>query len=260
MNDNYNDGKLLNIDDGEWLVDNGVLETCCISNREDVSIPNGVVEISAYAMSDNFDMRRLYIPRSVRVISGEAFYYCSNLEEIIIENPKINLKNGCFQGVTGLKCVYIGGQKVDLIVTQTQLWNGKDGNCIEKYVGAEENYKVDDDIIQIGTESFCENTTLKSVSIPDSVLEIEDRAFSDCESLQEVQLPQNLGVIGECAFENCRNVKTIRIPESVFNIRRGAFRGWTSKQTIYIYSYFKGSGIKFFQKWRKGCNARIVYY
>ncbi|MDE6275297.1 MAG: leucine-rich repeat domain-containing protein [Clostridia bacterium] len=259
MKDNINDRELLNIDDDEWLIIDSVLEDCRMTeNVEEVRIPDGVTEISSYAF-DGGDIKTIYAPRSVQTICECAFDGSWNVEEIYIENPNVVLENGSLGTLEKLKDVYIDGQKIKVVVTDGEYGVGDArGNCIEKYLGDDETYTVDGDIMKIGESAFYDNHTLKEVNIPSAVVEIDDNAFASCTTLTQVQLPDTLEIIDRWAFKGCDKITEIKIPNSVYSILDGAFAGWKNNQTIYVPTSFKKP--KFFQKWRKGCKANIIYY
>ncbi len=258
MIDNNDDIELLNVDNDEWWINDGVLENCRIVDCEDVRIPDGVTEIGDYPF-DSFDMKRIYMPKSVTKVGELGFGFCPNLQEIHIANRDIILQNECFSDLENLKSVYIGGQKFEVIVTQGS-YGTKDvqGNCLERYLGEDERYVVDSDIKKIGEASFCNCFSIRELVIPQSVEEISDRAFLNCSALAQVELPDKLGIIGWRAFEGCSAIRELKIPQSVFVIRERAFDGWKSNQTIYVPLYFKK--LRLLQKWRRNCKATVIYY
>ncbi|MDE6361784.1 MAG: leucine-rich repeat domain-containing protein, partial [Clostridia bacterium] len=250
--------ELLNVDDEEWWIDDGVLQDCKITDCEEIRIPDGVIEIGDYPF-DSFDIKRIYMPKSVTKVRESGFSFCPNLQEIYIANKGIILENKCFCDLENLESVYIGGQKFKVIVTQGSYGTEDDlGNCLERYLGEDERYVVDDDIKKLGESSFCNCSTLREVAIPQSVVEIDDKAFLNCKALTQVELPDSLEIIGWRAFEGCKAISELKIPQSVYHIRERAFDGWKSNQTIYVPLYFKK--LKFLQKWRKACKATIIYY
>lgn len=259
MEDNFASKELLNIDNEDWWIEDGVLEGCRIEDDvEMVKLPDGIIEIGSYSFAFN-GIKSIYVPKSVRTICEGAFEGSWKLEKLYIENPNIILENGCLIGLESLKTVYIGKQKIEVIVTDGE-YGIKDerGNCLEKYLGEDEVYKIDSDIKKIGEGAFCNNSTLKEVVISPSVVEIDDEAFSNCSALSKVDLPDTLEIIDRFVFRHCTNIKEIRIPKSVYSILDAAFVGWKSNQTIYVPTNFKK--MKLLQKWRRGCKANIIYY
>ena len=251
--------ELLNVDDGIWWIDDGILEACRIEDDLDsLKLPNGIIEIGYYAFRIN-GIRSIYVPVSTHTIRDGAFDGCCKLEELYIANPDVYLESGCFYNLQSLKAVYIGGKKINVIVTEGEYGIGDNkGNCLERYLGEDERYTVDSDIKKINQTAFYNNSTLKEVVIPPSVVEIDDEAFAYCKALEQVELPDTLEIIDRQVFAGCTNIREIKIPKSCYSILDAAFVGWKSNQTIYVPLSFKK--LKLLQKWRRGCKATIIYY
>ena len=256
------DYEVLNFRNDEWDIEDGVLLKCRMNryiNIESIRIPDGVLKINTEAFSHI--VKSIYIPKSVHTICSCAFQGCYQLESIYIDNLDVYLEKGCLYELENLKNVYIGGKRYDVIVTQFYSGNcGAQVYCLERYLGNAKEYHVDDDIKVIGGLAFYNNTTLKKIVLPESVEEIELYAFS-CDSdnsLTQVILPDSLKIIGIRAFNNCTSIEEIKRPQAVNFIGKEAFERWESWQKINIPVEFKES--KFYQKWRKGCDAEIIYY
>lgn len=249
--------NLLNIDDDDWNIVDGVLKDCWIEGQEEIAIPDGVVEISSCAITCNFEIHTLRIPKSVKIIRNHAFDSNENLKDIYIENPNPIFEYGAFSELDSLENVYVGGERIDVIVTQDEL-SGERFYCLERYLGKDEFYAVDGDIAEIGEKAFYYNTNLKKVIIPSSVERIMEEAFSGCSNLKEVQIAPNVYSIWNRAFADCKNIIELKLPNTVFDIADEAFDGWTSEQTIYISKEAKRMSKK--NKWEKGCKANIIFY
>ncbi|MDE5755738.1 MAG: leucine-rich repeat domain-containing protein [Clostridia bacterium] len=262
MNNN-NNYEMLNLYNDEWEIVNGILCKYHLKWGKEIDrlrIPDGVTEID----EDAFEFARvksIVIPKSVHTIRVCAFRD-SYIQAIYIENPEIYLERGCFYQLENLNKVVIGKRRFEVIVTQFDSDTcGDDAYCLERYVGEAQEYYVDDDIKVIAGGAFCNCETLEKVVLGKSVEEIEMYAFSsdsDKCSLRQVVLPDSLRIIGICAFAGCNSIDEIKIPQSVEIIEKEAFRDWESWQKIYMPLRFKKVwGV---QKWRKDCEAEIIYY
>ena len=290
----------LNIDDGTFKVVDGVLIKCLATNKfcSDLKIPDGVIEIGYHAISSWYE-KTMYIPKSVKIISEDWINCAVRVTTIYIENPEVYLEAGCLKNLKQIKEIYIGGKKIDVLITQ-----GEEVH-LEKYLGKDKSYRIDDDVEIIGSYAFscCEN--LERVEFSKSVKDIDFCAFKDCSTLKEIIVDGSIFHIGGGgAFEGCKNLQKIVLNDSVTIIDDNAFKGCKLLQTVvlskslmYIWSNafedcinikqlnippsiysispeaFKGwqrnqtiripkrfKKLRILQKWRKGCKAKIEYY
>ena len=245
----------LNIDKDNCKVVNNVLTKCNDYYNKDLIIPKGVMVLDRFSITSLYSTE-LIVPMSVEVIRRNAVAYASKITKLYIENPEIYLEVESLVGFLNLKEIYIGGERVDTVVTQ------KDGEKIsvylEKYVGNDKSYSIDNDIQAIGEKAFLNRSNLESVEIPSSVKTINSNAFKDCVSLKEINIPESVRNIWGWAFENCYGIGELTIPRSVDYLGIEAFKGWRRNQIIRVPSHLKR--IKFKQRWRKGCNAKMIYY
>lgn len=80
---------------------------------EDLSIPEGVEEISGHAFY-NSNVKRVVIPDSVKTIRPQAFYEASKLEEVIIGAGVTTIPSRCFEDCTSLKTVFLPDNVVNI--------------------------------------------------------------------------------------------------------------------------------------------------
>ncbi|MDE6474220.1 MAG: leucine-rich repeat domain-containing protein [Clostridia bacterium] len=247
----------LNIDNDNFKIVDRVLLNFRDYQSQKIAIPKGVTELAQYSVSC-MCANVIHIPMSVDIIRRHAFLLSRNVTKLYIENPDIYLEVGSLENIHNLKEVYIGGQRVETVVTQRS--DKKNSLYLEKYVGQAKEYRVDDDISVIGSEAFLNCETLERVEIPKSVGHIGTKAFSGCTSLKEIEMHDSIQDISLWAFENCKSVKEFTLPENIdeWDISSEIFKGWTSRQTIRAPKHLKK--FKFLQKWRKGCRAKIIYF
>ena len=93
---------------------------------------------------------------------------------------------------------------------------------------------IPDSVTSIGDGAFYNCTSLTSIEIPDNVTSIGDYAFFDCTSLTSIEIPDSVTSIGYEAFCNCTSLTSIEIPDSVTSIGEGAFWGCTSLTSVVI--------------------------
>ena len=118
---------------------------------------------------------------------------------------------------------------------------GLSGATIDAYNGTDENVVVPEklggkDVVNINSEAFYRNDTIKTVKLPSTLTFIGDRAFSECHSLEKIVIPSSVTYIEMEAFSGCTSLSEIEIPSSVGYIGNSAFENCTSLSEITIQS------------------------
>ena len=93
-------------------------------------------------------------------------------------------------------------------------------------------------VINIYSEAFEYNDTIRSVVLPNTILSIDDRAFFSCDSLISIEIPNSVVSIGRSAFAFCSGLTSVIIPDSVTSIGESAFSNCPGLATVSI-----GSGL-----------------
>lgn len=79
-------------------------------------------------------------------------------------------------------------------------------------------------ITAVSSESFRNNTEIKSVTLPSSITDVGYYSFSGCTSLEEVDLSQTkLTSIPNGLFKGCTSLKTVKLPDTITSIGDEAF-------------------------------------
>lgn len=90
------------------------------------------------------------------------------------------------------------------------------------------------DIVAIAKNAFCQNTTIKSITISDGISEIGWNAFGDCANLTNITLPDGLRYISDHAFNNCTRLESITIPSTVVAVGKYAFNSCKNLNSITV--------------------------
>ncbi|MEE1060579.1 MAG: leucine-rich repeat domain-containing protein [Ruminococcus sp.] len=138
------DGVLYNKDKTELI--------CCPMNKSGIcNIFNGVLSIDRSEFYGRTKLTKIIIPESVTQIGGEAFYRCTSLKDIVVDDDNANFSS------------------------EDGVLFDKNKTIIKYYPAAktETNYTVPDTVTSIGDYAFGDCTSLESITIPDSVKDIE---------------------------------------------------------------------------------------
>ena len=176
---------------GKWVVD-------CYRKIDKANIREGTIGIAMCAISFCSDLRSITIPDSVTSIGYHAFYNCSGLTSIIVEqnNPIYHSADNCL--IETANKILITGCKASVIPN-------------------------DGSITSIGDGAFRYCSGLTSITLPDGVTSIGDSAFEECFDLINITIPDSIMSIGREAFYGCDSLTSITIPDSVTNIKTDAF-------------------------------------
>ena len=141
-------------------------------------------------------MKSIRIHKNIQEID-KAFYGCTNLSTLIIEDRNTTLKlgsnNSPLFGDCKLDSVYIGGKIV---------------------------YNTSSDY---GYSPFYRNTSLRTVKISDVETTIYDNEFYGCTNLQNVSIGDNVKSIGKWAFSACSSLKNFTFGSGLQSIGQEAF-------------------------------------
>ena len=189
-------------DDNKYFVLTGI-GTC---NDEYISIPSKykglpVIEIEYGAFYECVNIKRVRIPSQITIIDDSAFYNCSKLEEIYLDEGS--------QITTIGKSTFYNCKKLISITIPEGVMSLKE--AVFSGCGS------------LTTVVFEENSALYT---------IQDRVFEECRNLQNIEIPNSVTSIGNRAFFNCRNLTTITIPKKVVGIGIEAFSDCVSLKEV----------------------------
>lgn len=82
---------------------------------------------------------------------------------------------------------------------------------------------IPDTVTSIGDQAFYCCYSLASITIPNGVTSIENNTFLSCYSLSSVLIPDTMTSIGTQAFQNCYSLASIIMPDTITSIGNSAF-------------------------------------
>ena len=177
-----------------------------------------------YAFSGNKDIRKMFIPKSVKMLN-QTFANCTNFDEVVFEQGSqlTEIRGETFEN-TAISTITIPA-------TVTRFSNNDNGNVFAgctnlRSVIFEEGSQITD----FGSGCFSGCSQLVDINIPSSVRYLG--GFSNCTSLTKIDIPEGVTSIG--SFSGCTNLSNITIPASVTNIGQNAFKDCTKLSCIAI--------------------------
>ena len=200
----------------------------------ELTIPDGVEEISRGAIAFALALERIFIPGTVITIGENAFFGCPTLVDVVIgKDSRLSvIGDEAFSGCTMLNSINLP----DGLLTIGE----------RAFAGCEslESILIPGSVKTIGEEAFRECESLESLEIRYGVESIGDSAFIVCISLESIIIPGSVKTIGEYAFGWCESLKNVDIPDSVETIGEGAFWGCTALESAVL-----GTGITSIDSW-----------
>ena len=160
---------------------------------------------------------------SVVTFRNQAFYNCSWLREVILNDGLIEIGDCAFYGCESLESITIPST-VEEIDQQAFI----SCNSLREVV-------LSDGLKKIGQFAFQSCTSLQSIAIPSSVTEIEKYAFINCNSLKEVVVSEGLlKKIRSSVFQTCMSLQRITIPATVDKIEQFAFMNCSTLREVVL--------------------------
>ena len=147
-----------------------------------------VTTIGKLAFEDRYEITKIVVPDTVRMIESGAFRGCENLTEIVLPDTVESIGAEAFSGCCRLV-----------------------------------NFTVPTAVTEIRAETFKGCTNLEAVKLHPGIVRIHSYAFDGCASLKEIELPDGLTEIAAHTFRGCSSLKTVVIPASVTEVGAYAF-------------------------------------
>jgi hypothetical protein len=169
------------------------------TDLNNITIPEGVINIGMRAFSGCSWLFGVAMPESVQNIEDYAFYRCFQLVDIVMPEDATNIGAYAFYDCPSLRDVVIP-----------------------------------DSVISIRRSAFEKCWRLGSIAIGERVIDIGDWAFSACTALTNATLGSRVKNIGHSAFRSCTNLLSITVPKSVTDLGPGAFDYCSRLRSVYF--------------------------
>lgn len=217
--------------EGHSIIDEKVIESIpqyLVESMKVIRIPEGVTELRGASLFNGFEVEKIILPRSLKIIDSFTFGNLYSLEEINLEDCMTleGIRRGVFKGCRALREV-----------------------------------TLPEGIIYIDQEAFCACASLKYIKVPSTVLTISDsafkrclllekadlgacteltyipgRMFADCFRLKEVITPPNCTSLGNETFARCESLEEF-IEPGIKSIGVSCFSQCTSLKIVELHQY-----------------------
>ena len=222
--------------------------------------------ISAMSFYNLKNLRKVVLPQNITSIGYNAFYGCSNLNEVLdmpescttIDNSAFassglisiiigegvrSIGSNAFEGCPNLRDVTMGKNVKTIGYGAFRSCNNLTNLTLVKGLETIESY------------AFSSCGSLRNLVLPTTLKRIEYGAFQGCYSLAKIDFAQGLEYIGEYAFQGCSNLGNLHLPTSLRYIQGSAFQNCYSLSDVHVPSMLLQIGDNAFT----GCGLRSVY-
>ena len=197
-----------------------------------ITIPNSVTTIGEMAFSGS-GLTSINIPHSVTKIEGWTFQACRSLTAVTIPSSITEIDGSAFWLCSGLTSIEVEEGNTHFASLDGVLFT-KDMTTLVCYPAGrpDSSYAIPGSVTHIGMSAFGHCTHLTTMDFPNSVQRIGWSSFAYCTSLASVTFPSSLTQIGMYAFEGCSSLTSITIPSSVYYLAEMALNDCTSLKEI----------------------------
>ena len=177
------------------------------SSLKTLSLDNKIKSLGRYAFKGCRNLKQFVIPDSVTILNYDLLRDCSSLKSIRIHKGVKEI-NRAFYGCTNLSTLIIEDRNTSLKLGSAYGDNTlfKDCKLDSVYIGGKIVYETSRDY---GYSPFYRNTSLRTVRVSDAATTIYDNEFYGCTNLQNVSIGDNVKRIGKWAFSGCINITQI---------------------------------------------------
>lgn len=226
---------------------------------EEVVIEGENVTIDEDAFCWCTSLKRVSLPKNLKVLSNNLFNNCKSLTEVSLPDSVTEIGDSAFMGCTSMTTITLPSQVRKIGV------NPFADSGVEQIINHSACFEMENGILY--SKDKCEIISciskFKRIEIPTIVKEIKENAFNNCEQLEEIIIPSAVETIGRGAFSSCKALKNVfieeggisiiksstfsgcsslqefRIPDGVTEIEDNAFTGCCSLKTLYSPSSIK---------------------
>lgn len=214
----------LNIKTNDYKIENGIL-TWVRKDIEKLELPEGIEVIEREAFEDCTNLKKVFLPSTLKEIRYKAFFKCQSLEEITIPEGVEEIS------VEAFVCCY-KLRKIVLSNTLKEIESGTFRSCFSL-----KEITIPDSVKKIGSSTFYNCQSLEEITIPEGVEKIGFETFRGCYKLKKIKLHSGLKIIDDNAFEDCTSLEEITISDTIETIGKDVFNQCRRLKKVIIVQY-----------------------
>ncbi len=208
-----------------------------------------VTGIGRLAFTNSLDLTSVTFGKNIRSVGSRAFYGCSKLETVVLNDGLVDIGDTAFQTCRELTEIEIPNtvttigdnafafcrklEAVNIGIGVTSIGKYAFNTCVSL-----NQIVLPTSVARLGANSFQSCSALKEVKIESLAMNCDASVFMNCESLVSVDFGNCEMAISDNMFSGCAALTDLVIPDSVLSIATGAFRNCSALKNISI-----GSGV-----------------
>ncbi len=208
------------------------------------TIPSSVKEISDEAFYNCSNLTSVIIPNGVTVIGNRAFYYCESLKSVTLPDSLKLIGQEAFFACYNLEGEIVLPENVELgwfafyycsKVTSIELPQSMEVIPPGAFAGVGiTNFPKSNSLKKICLAAFSGCSGLASITIPDSVKYVQSGVFTGCSNLKTVVIPESCNLNGIGIFYGCSKLNNVTLPKNMSKIGMQCFTYCTNLSSITI--------------------------
>lgn len=225
----------------------------------EITLPEGVTKIGAYAFYRCTGLTEIKIPENVNVIGTDAFFGCSNVAKFVVDPDNANYHTGSYGELydSANNLLYFPAKATVEGGVVTLATGAKLGTYAFSGLSGVTEVVLPSDLKAIPEGAF-ENSSITTITIPASVTSISEGAFSGSAletlifadrtdnwtipaylfqgvtTLKTVTMGSGIASIGNYAFDACSSLANLTLSSSLTSIGTYAFRGCASLTSLTV--------------------------
>lgn len=223
-------------------------------------IPNTVKTVASYAFWGCTELTEVTVQNGVTTIGYSAFWNCSALKSIVLPSSVTTINDSAFAYCSALASITVPNsiKTFGSDVLKGTAWYDSQNNGLLYVNNIAYGYKgtmpsnasftLKDSTTVIAGSAFASYSGLAKLTIPNSVTSIGSLAFENCTSLTSIVIPEGVAKIEDDTFSGCTKLAEVTIPESVKTIGVRAFFNCSALKNITIPSTVTSIGSYAFVK------------
>ena len=172
-------------------------------------------------------IKEITIPGTLKTIPLEAFYHCTELTDVTLEEGVTTLMKDVFNGCTKLENVSLPN------TLETIGWGAFYGSGIKKI-------EIPNSVTSIEQHSFGGCAQLQEITIPSSVTTMEPEVFLNSTKLTTVVIDAQISTLPSGTFSGCTGLTNITLPATLTQINKDDFKDCTKLTNVTLNSLPEG--------------------